>query len=328
MVHLALVSLPDEYGNLVSSYNNMKEKWTIDELISHVVLEEERLKKSNKDHINNVDNKRKFHGKWDNNNVKKNKPQSTYSKYEKGESSRSAQSKKDGEVCHFYGDGTHYKNDCAKWLARKGEDYITFVDESLYVNFSLNTWWINSGATVHVYNLLQGFVMKTSTRKEEQSLKVADGKEAYVEVIGSIVLHLHSGFNLHLNNVLYVPSLKRNLISVCLLDIDGFSCNFGDMKCLIKYNDEDVGLAYLQDKLYLLSLNESVMNVCDDKDKHFSKNETSSKLWHSRLGHISRGRIERLIKEEILHPLDFSNFDQCIECIKGKFVKQIKKGAV
>jgi hypothetical protein len=159
--------------------------------------------------------------------------------------------------------------------------------------------------------------MKTSTRKGERSLKVADGKEASVEAVGSIVLHLHSGFKLHLNNVLYVSSLKRNLISVRLLDIDGFSCNFGDMKCLIKYNDEDVGLAYLQDKLYLLSLYESMLNICDDKDKHFSKNETSSKLWHSRLGHILRRRIEHLIKEEILHPLDFSNFDQCIKCIKG-----------
>jgi hypothetical protein len=157
MVHLALVLLPDEYGNLVSSYNNMKEKWTIDELISHVVLEEERLKKSNKDHINNVGNKRKFHGKGDNNNVKKNKPQSTYSKYEKGESSHSAHSKKDGEVCHFCGDDNHYKNDCAKWLkwlAHKGDDYITFVDKSLYVNFSLNTWWIDSDAPVHVCNSL------------------------------------------------------------------------------------------------------------------------------------------------------------------------------
>jgi hypothetical protein len=55
---------------------------------------------------------------------------------------------------------------------------------------------------------------------------------------------------------------------------------------------------------------------------------TSSKLWHSHLCHISWGRIDRLIKEEILHPLDFSNFDQCIECIKGKFAKQIKKGVV
>jgi hypothetical protein len=118
-----------------------------------------------------------------------------------------------------------------------------------------------------------------------------------VKAVGSIVLHLHSGFKHHLNNVLYVPSLKRNLISIQLLDIDSFSYNFGDMKYLIKYNDEDVGLAYLQDKLYLLSLYESVLNVYDDKDKRFSKNETSSKLWHSHLGHISRawgGGIECL----------------------------------
>jgi hypothetical protein len=183
MVHLALVLVLNDYGNLVSSYNNMKEKWTIDELISHVVLEEERLKKSNKDHINNVGNKRKFHGKGDNNNVKKNKPQSTYSKFEKGESSRLAKSKKDGEVCHFCGDDTHYKNDCAKWLARKGDDYITFINESLYVNFSLNIWWIDSSATMQVCNMLQGFIMKTSTRKGEQSLKVANGKEAYMEAV-------------------------------------------------------------------------------------------------------------------------------------------------
>jgi hypothetical protein len=56
-----------------------------------------------------------------------------------------------------------------------------------------------------------------------------------------------------INNVFYVPSLWRNLISVRLLDLDGFQYNFGDMKCLIKYNNHDVGLAYLQDTLYLLA---------------------------------------------------------------------------
>jgi transposase InsO family protein len=44
--------------------------------------------------------------------------------------------------------------------------------------------------------------------------------------------------------------------------------------------------------------------------------------------HISRGRIERLIKEEILHPLDFADTEYCIDCINGKYVKQIKKGAI
>ena len=39
------------------------------------------------------------------------------------------------------------------------------------------------------------------------------------------------------------------------------------------------------------------------------------------------GGIERSIKEEILHPLDFSDSEYCINCIKGKYVKQIKKDA-
>jgi hypothetical protein len=35
--------------------------------------------------------------------------------------------------------------------------------------------------------------------------------------------------------------------------------------------------------------------------------------------------VEHLIKEEILMPLDFSNLGHCIECIKGKYAKHIKK---
>jgi hypothetical protein len=38
------------------------------------------------------------------------------------------------------------------------------------------------------------------------------------------------------------------------------------------------------------------------------------------------GRTERLIEEDIIHLLDFSNLDYCIDCIKEKYVKQIKKG--
>jgi hypothetical protein len=35
-----------------------------------------------------------------------------------------------------------------------------------------------------------------------------------------------------------------------------------------------------------------------------------------------------LIKDDIIHPLDFSNLDYCIDCIKGKYAKQVKKGEV
>ena len=41
-------------------------------------------------------------------------------------------------------------------------------------------------------------------------------------------------------------------------------------------------------------------------------------LWHTRLGHILNQRIQRLVLEGILDPLDLSEFQVCIECIKGK----------
>ena len=48
-------------------------------------------------------------------------------------------------------------------------------------------------------------------------------------------------------------------------------------------------------------------------------------LWHKHVGHISRGRMERLIKNEILHDLDFMNLNIYMDCIKGKQTKHTKK---
>jgi hypothetical protein len=101
------------------------------------------------------------------------------------------------------------------------------------------------------------------------------------------------------------------------------------------FNNACVGLAFLQGELYLLSLRENVNFVCD-VNEHVSSSENvnkkrkrthdvSSKLWHCLLGHISKERTERLVKNEIVPPLEFSDLEQCIEYIKGKYVKKIKK---
>jgi hypothetical protein len=152
---------------------------------------------------------------------------------------------------------------------------------------------------------------------------------------------LNNYFILHLNNVLYVPSLSRNLITISCLDDDGYDCQFGNRQCLILFDNKVVGPPFRQDKLSMLFMHENVNVVCNDenivcKEKVSSSTNvsskrkrrddaTSAKLWHYHLGHISKGRIERLIKEDILHLLDFSSSDYCIDCIKGKYAKQVKK---
>jgi hypothetical protein len=91
---------------------------------------------------------------------------------------------------------------------------------------------------------------------------VANGVEAAIEAIGDIHLKLPNGFVLLLRDVLYVPSLRRNLISVSRLDDQHIHYHFGDRQCVIQFDNKDVGLTIRRDMLYLLSQSD-VVNVLD-----------------------------------------------------------------
>ena len=224
----------------------------------------------------------------------------------------------------------HFKKDYPDWLnkvmAAKGKNIVSFVNESLYTQFSKSIWWIDSGATVHVANSLHGFHSTRTTQRSERCIEVANGVQADVEAVGDISLELVDGFTILLRDVLYVPSLHRNLISVSRLDKDNYECYFGHGKCAIWCNNTHVGVAFLHNELYLLSLREKVYSVCNANEHVFTSNKEqkkkkkrthdSSKLWHCRLGHISRGRIERLVKNYILPPLEFSDIEQCMIALK------------
>jgi hypothetical protein len=135
---------------------------------------------------------------------------------------------------------------------------------------------------VHVTNSSHGFIDTWTTRRE-RSLQVADWHEAMVEAVGTLPLLLHGSFTLMLNDVLYVPSLRSNIISIASLEDDGYECLFENNKCTIKFNNVVVGLAPRQGMFYMLSLNNfPMMNVCDVTSKRrrisTSDNETSLKL--------------------------------------------------
>ena len=174
---------------------------------------------------------------------------------------------------------------------KRGNKIVSFVNESLYTQFSKSTWWIDSGATVHVANCLQGFHSTWTTLRRERGIEVANGIQAEVEAVGDISLELADGFKLLLRDVLYVPSCNRSLISVSCLDKENYECYFGHGKCAIWYNNAYVGNALLHDELYLLSLHEKVHSVCNvnehvsvsnKEQKKRKRTFDSSKLWHCR----------------------------------------------
>ena len=45
-------------------------------------------------------------------------------------------------------------------------------------------------------------------------------------------------------------------------------------------------------------------------------------LWHLHLGHVNSNRIQRLIKDSLLEPIDFDDFLVCESCLEGKMIKR------
>lgn len=68
-------------------------------------------------------------------------------------------------------------------------------------------------------------------------------------------------------------------------------------------------------------------NVNVAGSKRVLTDETSPMLWHKRLGHISRERIITLMKQNMLPQLNFDNFNDCIDCFKGKLTNARKMHA-
>lgn len=154
---------------------------------------------------------------------------------------------------------------------------------------------------------------------------------AHVEAIGIYKLYLEFGCFLDLEETYYVLLFRQNLISISCLDKSSYSCSFGNGKFSLHQYSKIVGTGYVINNLYKLDLHVLHMNealhVSDYGTKHNLINEKSSMLWHKRLGHISKQRIERLLFEGILNSLDFSEFGTCIECIKGKQTNIKKLGS-
>ena len=296
LVQFVLNSLPPEYGPFQINYNTIRDKWNVNELASRLVQEEARLK-SQKSHSANLVGKGA---------VKGFKPK----RFKKKSANGSQTEKKEHmtEKCHFCKKAGHYQKDCHKrkaWFEKKGI-FNTFVCyESNLSEVPNNTWWLDSGATTHVTNTMQGFLTIRTTKSRNDFLFMGNRMKAPVEGIGTYRLVLDTGYQLDLYDTLYVPSISRNLISLGKLDNCGFYVNFCSGSFTLYKDSILYGSGFLIDGLYRIKLDNvfaEFLHVSHGNvgSKRSILNENSAYLWHKRLGHISKERLERLVKNGIL----------------------------
>ena len=124
------------------------------------------------------------------------------------------------------------------------------------------------------------------------------------------------------------------MISIPILDRLRYSFLFGTEKVKLYQDSLLISTRILCGSLYKLELSAlpsvsatlTVNTACSSKCLRL--NEKPSTIWHKHLGYISRQRMERLIKDEILLDLDFSNFDTYVDGIEGKLTAKVRNAKV
>lgn len=167
-------------------------------------------------------------------------------------------------------------------------------------------WIVDSGSSLHM--TYDKTLFSKLTLRNAGRIKIANGDFIPIKGFGSVRILFRTDCEtiaLNLSNVVYVPDLDVNLLSVNELNKEKYSVLFEKSICKIKVGKEFVTLAHFTNNNFLVnedSINSAFPCVHE---------------WHRRLAHRNVRDIKRLRK----HGLEITKCacnDQCDACMKGK----------
>jgi hypothetical protein len=110
----------------------------------------------------------------------------------------------------------------------------SYLVSALFISVFMGpkTWLADSGASKHMTGYKE-ILLDFETKSFADYVELGDEKCYNIEGVGSISFRLESGARLHVYEVLHVPGLKKNLLSVATLEDKGYWVMFKDMKALL-----------------------------------------------------------------------------------------------
>ena len=160
------------------------------------------------------------------------------------------------------------------------ENYAFFLALSSELNSNHNTWIIDSGASRHI----TGFKFETFSNHASEEVTIGDNSSHPIKGIGSCSIQLNYGITLQLKNVLYVPRIKRNLVSISELADQGFRITFQEDRVLSWPKNSTIKKA-----ISIRFRDGSLYKLCNNQNLNLTlihESSNSSDFWHRRLGHL------------------------------------------
>jgi hypothetical protein len=172
----------------------------------------------------------------------------------------------------------------AKMIIEQIKDYVLISALSGSVTHGEDTWFIISGASKHMTSQ-KNILSCVSEKKFSQKVTLGDNYQYPIKGVGESNYKLNSGNSLKMKNILYVPGLTKNLLSISSLEKKGFKVAFIDGEVLMWAKGETINEAIIigseENGLYRLKGHSETAMA------HTIEN--SCELWHRRLAHMQSG---------------------------------------
>nr|GEX93922.1 hypothetical protein [Tanacetum cinerariifolium] len=157
------------------------------------------------------------------------------------------------------------------------------------------------------------------------SLYVGNGQRETIEAIDIFYLCLTSGLEIVLNNFHYALSITRGVISISCLYENGFINRFMNNTIQVSRNNIVYFSVIPRVGIFEIDLSNSYTNessIYVVSNKRAKLDLDSTLLWHCRLGHISKKRIEKLQHDRLLNSTDLRAFEKYVPCMSRKMEKK------
>lgn len=208
----------------------------------------------------------------------------------------------------------------------KQDDFAMAADNT--TSLDRNEWYADSGATHHMCHnksLMHNF---TSIPELSRAISGIGGITLYalgqgdIHVVTTVDGTTQTGV---LNNVLYVPDLGTNLLSIASATDRGLNVEFLKQTVLFKSNGTTILSGNREGKtLYKLNISATAISSQEPQStalKAFVK-KVSLSTWHQRLSHTSYSTVIRMMKAGIVNGMDFEDSQPpttlCSGCSLGK----------
>ncbi|KAG8485080.1 hypothetical protein CXB51_021402 [Gossypium anomalum] len=176
-------------------------------------------------------------------------------------------------------------------------------------------WILDSGCTFHMSPNQDWFTTYETVSKGV--ILMGNNTSCKITSVGTIKVNMFDGVVRTLSNVRHVPELKRNLISLSTLNLKGYRyiAESGVLKIskgslvVMKGQRKATKLYVLQDS-----------TITGDAAIAFSllSDDVITKIWHMRLGHMSKNSMVELSKRGLLDGQRICKLKFCKHCVFGK----------